>query len=189
MTKKLYTSPDKKICGVCAGIADYFNLDPTIVRAITASVACLTAIILALIVYFIIALVMPKPPENYYQLFNNTSKRIYKSNDKKICGVCGGIAEYCNTDSTVIRLIFALVFLLFGYGLAIYIVCAVLFPQSPVSNGQYYDERQFTADGNAQYYGGQNYAGQNYNGQNYGGQTYEQPGESSEQSSENGNNF
>ena len=83
MNKKLYTSPDKKICGVCGGIADYFNLDPTLVRAIVASVACLTAIIPALVVYFIIALVMPKPPENYYQIYNNTSKRIYKSNDKK----------------------------------------------------------------------------------------------------------
>ena len=32
-------------------------------------------------------------------------KKLYKSNtDKKICGVCGGIAEYLNVDSTVIRL-------------------------------------------------------------------------------------
>ena len=166
MNKKLYTSPDKKICGVCGGLADYFNLDPTLVRAIVASVACLTAIIPALVVYFIIALVMPKPPENYYQIYNNTSKRIYKSNDKKICGVCGGIAEYCNIDSTVVRLIFALVFLLFGYGLAVYIVCAILFPQAPVMNGQYYDEQQFGTDPNAQYYNGQNYNNQ---------QPYEQP--------------
>ena len=172
MNKKLYTSPDKKICGVCGGIADYFNLDPTLVRAIVASVACLTAIIPALVVYFIIALVMPKPPENYYQIYNNTSKRIYKSNDKKICGVCGGIAEYCNIDSTVVRLIFALVFLLFGYGLAVYIVCAILFPQAPVMNGQYYDEQQFGTDPNAQYYNGQN-----YNNQQPYVQPYSQPEE------------
>ncbi len=176
MNKKLYTSPDKKICGVCGGIADYFNIDPTIVRAIVASVACLTAIIPSLIVYFIIALVMPKPPENYYQIYNNTSKRIYKSNDKKICGVCGGIAEYCNIDSTVVRLIFALVFLLFGYGLAVYIVCAILFPQAPVTNGQYYDEQQFGADPNAQYYNGQNYNNQ---------QPYEQPYRQPEDQSDN----
>ena len=29
-------------------------------------------------------------------------KRLYKSNDKKICGVCGGIAEYFDTDPTVV---------------------------------------------------------------------------------------
>lgn len=178
MSKKLYTSPDKKICGVCAGIADYFNLDPTIVRAIVVAAACLTAIVPAFIVYLIIALVIPKPPENYYQLFNNTSKRIYKSNDKKICGVCGGIAEYLNTDSTVIRLIFAIVFLFFGYGLAVYIACAVLFPKPPVTDGQYYDQQQFGPDPNAQY----------YNRPNYNAQQYQQPDGAKQQQGEN-NNF
>lgn len=163
MKKKLYTSPDKKICGVCAGIADYFNVDPVLVRAIFASIACLTAIIPAFIVYFIVALVMPKPPENYYQIYNNTSKRITKSNDKKIFGVCGGIADYFGIDSTVVRLIFALVFLLFGYGLAVYIVCAVIFPQAPVVDGQYYDANQYGSDPNAQYYQQNNYNNQNYN--------------------------
>ena len=178
MSKKLYTSPDKKICGVCAGVADYFNLDPTIVRAIVVAAACLTAIVPAFIVYLIVALVIPKPPENYYQLFNNTSKRIYKSNDKKICGVCGGIAEYLNTDSTVIRLIVALVFLFFGYGLAVYIACAVLFPKPPVTDGQYYDQQQFGPDPNAQY----------YNRPNYNGQPYQQPDGAKQQQGEN-NNF
>ena len=33
-------------------------------------------------------------------------KRLYRSeSDKKICGVCGGIAEYFDIDSTVIRLL------------------------------------------------------------------------------------
>ena len=36
-------------------------------------------------------------------------KKLYKSNtDKKVCGVCGGIAEYLNVDSTIIRLILIL---------------------------------------------------------------------------------
>lgn len=169
MKKKLYTSPDKKICGVCAGIADYFNVDPTLVRAIFASVACFTAIIPAFFVYFIVALVMPKPPENYYQLYNNTSKRITKSADKKIFGVCGGIAEYFGIDSTVVRLIFALVFLLFGYGLAVYIACAIIFPKSPIEDGQYYDAQQFGQDPNAQYY--------QQNG-NFNQQNYNQPNDS-----------
>ncbi len=35
MAKKLYRSTkDKKIAGVCAGLADYFDIDPTIVRLI-----------------------------------------------------------------------------------------------------------------------------------------------------------
>lgn len=32
------------------------------------------------------------------------NKRLYKSNDKMLCGVCGGIAEYFNIDPTLVRL-------------------------------------------------------------------------------------
>lgn len=32
MERKLTLSPDKKIAGVCAGIAEYFDFDPTLVR-------------------------------------------------------------------------------------------------------------------------------------------------------------
>ena len=45
MSKRLYkSSTDKKISGVCAGVAEYFDIDPTIVRAIVACVAVFTAI-------------------------------------------------------------------------------------------------------------------------------------------------
>ena len=38
-----------------------------------------------------------------------TTGRLHKSvKDKKVAGVCGGIAEYLNTDPTIIRLVFAL---------------------------------------------------------------------------------
>ena len=41
-----------------------------------------------------------------------TTGRLHKSTkDKKIAGVCGGIAEYLNTDPTIIRLVFALLVL------------------------------------------------------------------------------
>ncbi len=43
-------------------------------------------------------------------------KRLYKSSrNKKICGVCGGIAEYLNMDPTVIRLITAIIALAWGF--------------------------------------------------------------------------
>ena len=57
-------------------------------------------------------------------------KRLYKSENKMICGVCAGIAEYFNIDPTLVRLI--TVFLLFagvGSGLISYIVAAVIIPE------------------------------------------------------------
>ena len=59
-------------------------------------------------------------------------KKLYKSHrDKKICGVCGGIAEYLNADATLIRLAFVLVSALGGSGVLAYIVAALILPEAP----------------------------------------------------------
>ena len=59
-------------------------------------------------------------------------KKLYKSNtDKKLCGVCGGLAEYLNVDSTVIRLILVLAILFAGCGLLAYFVAALVLPNKP----------------------------------------------------------
>lgn len=56
-------------------------------------------------------------------------KRLTKSNtDKKICGVCGGIAKYFDCDSTWIRLGFALSVIACGCGILAYIIAAVVMP-------------------------------------------------------------
>ena len=59
-------------------------------------------------------------------------KKLYKSNtDKKLSGVCGGIAAYFGVDSTLIRLIWVVFTLLGGSGLLAYIICAVVIPNEP----------------------------------------------------------
>ena len=53
-------------------------------------------------------------------------KRLYKSStDKKVCGVCGGIANYFDVDPTVIRLIWVIFTLAGGSGLIAYIIAAI----------------------------------------------------------------
>lgn len=55
-------------------------------------------------------------------------KKLYVSQtDKKIAGVCGGLAEYFNIDSTIVRLIFV-VFGLTGSGILAYIIAMVIMP-------------------------------------------------------------
>lgn len=59
-------------------------------------------------------------------------KRLYKSStDKKLAGVCGGIAEYFNIDPTIVRLLWALISLAYGTGIIAYIVCAFVIPEKP----------------------------------------------------------
>lgn len=56
-------------------------------------------------------------------------KKLYKSDtDKKICGVCGGIAEFFDIDSTLIRLAWAVFAILGGSGLLAYILAALIIP-------------------------------------------------------------
>ena len=62
MEKKLYrSSQNKTVAGVCAGLAEYLNIDPTIVRVIWALVGLSGAGILA---YLICALIIPEKPSN-----------------------------------------------------------------------------------------------------------------------------
>ena len=57
-------------------------------------------------------------------------KRLYKSaTDKKLCGVCAGIAEYFELDPTVIRLAWLVFTLLGGAGVIGYIIAAIVMPQ------------------------------------------------------------
>ncbi len=62
MKKKLYKSrTDRKICGVCGGLADYFDIDPTIIRLIW--VALLFAAGTGVLAYFVAAIVMDDEPD------------------------------------------------------------------------------------------------------------------------------
>ena len=59
-------------------------------------------------------------------------KKLYRSRtDKKICGVCAGLAKYLNMDVTVMRLLVVLLTLFVGGGLIAYIICALVMPEEP----------------------------------------------------------
>lgn len=175
--KKLYKSPDKKLCGVCGGIADYFNIDPTLVRIIAVAIA-LYSVGAAAIIYFVLALAIDNPPADYYQIYQNNSKKLTKSADKRISGVCGGIANAMNIDPVIIRIAWGLITALTAVvpGTVLYIVAACIMPKSP-------DEQQYYQDY-------QNYQQQNYQAyqqqQNY--QQYQQPNHQPNQNDQNQQN-
>ena len=59
-------------------------------------------------------------------------KKLYKSDvDRKLCGVCGGIAEYFGIDSTIVRLIWVVLVVFFGTGILVYIIAALVIPDYP----------------------------------------------------------
>ena len=58
-------------------------------------------------------------------------KRMYKSNDRKVCGVCGGLAEYFGIDPTIVRLVYAILAITYGSGLLLYIIAAIIMEDRP----------------------------------------------------------
>ena len=59
-------------------------------------------------------------------------KKLYRSKtDKKVAGVCGGLAKYLGIDITVVRLICLLACLFTGIGLVAYIAAALVIPEEP----------------------------------------------------------
>ena len=59
-------------------------------------------------------------------------KKLYRSKtEKKIAGVCGGLAKFLNIDVTIVRLIWAIVVVCGGAGLLAYLICALVIPEEP----------------------------------------------------------
>ena len=59
-------------------------------------------------------------------------KKLFKSRtDKRIDGVCAGIANYFNLDPTLVRIAWVVFTLFAGCGLLAYIICAIIVPREP----------------------------------------------------------
>ncbi|MCY4018579.1 MAG: PspC domain-containing protein [Chloroflexi bacterium] len=59
-------------------------------------------------------------------------KRLYRSRaDRRIAGVCGGIADYLAVDPTIVRIIWVLFAIAGGPGVVLYIILAAVIPEEP----------------------------------------------------------
>lgn len=101
--KRLHRNDSRKaVGGVCAGIADYFNIDPIIVRLAFVFFTLTWGV--GLLIYIILWIALPVAQPS----IANVSKKLFRNKDKKvIAGVCSGIAAYFNTQPVFIRLAFA----------------------------------------------------------------------------------
>jgi phage shock protein C len=60
------------------------------------------------------------------------TRKLYRSRtDRKLAGVCGGLAQYFNADVTLIRVLFVVLALLGGPGLVMYLVLWIIVPEEP----------------------------------------------------------
>lgn len=61
--KRLYRSKkDKMLAGICAGIGEYYDIDPTLIRLLFVAVTIVTSFIPGIILYLIAWLIIPERP-------------------------------------------------------------------------------------------------------------------------------
>ena len=66
MQKKLYRSNENSwLGGVCGGLGEFFNIDPTLIRVVYVVLAIFSAGFPGLLIYIILCVVIPKAPEGY----------------------------------------------------------------------------------------------------------------------------
>ena len=62
------------------------------------------------------------------------TKKLYRSrSDRRLAGVCGGLAAYFNIDPTLIRLLFVLGLIFVGGTLFAYIILMIIIPEEPMA--------------------------------------------------------
>ena len=100
--KRLYRDEQNKVLGgVCAGIANYLNLDPIIIRVLW--------ILLFGISFFAYVLLWIAVPSTSVKEVGGIRKRLFRDIDKKVIGgVCAGMSKYFGVKVGVIRILFLL---------------------------------------------------------------------------------
>jgi phage shock protein PspC (stress-responsive transcriptional regulator) len=122
-----------KVAGVCAGLAAYLHTDVTFVRLAWVILSIVPgAIVGGVIAYGVAWLVLPKAgaaSDSY------TGKRLVRSaSDRKIAGVCGGIAEHFGFDSGLVRIAAVVLAIYPGVvicGVLMYLIAWFVIPSAP----------------------------------------------------------
>jgi phage shock protein PspC (stress-responsive transcriptional regulator) len=124
--KKLHRlAPDRKIAGVCAGLGEYFELDPVFFRLFF-----LFSILfggLGAVAYVMLWILVPLRDAAPAAAFDGKQVRL-SATDRMIAGVCGGLGEFFALDPVLFRAAFLVLAVIGGLGIVLYLVLWLLIP-------------------------------------------------------------
>ena len=135
-TRRLERSAtDRQLAGVCGGLAVYLGLDATLVRILWIVLSIVPgAILFGLIAYVAAWMIIPEARSR--DTAASTRRRLTRSRtDVKLAGVCGGLAEYFDVDSTPVRLLWVVLTIFPGAivcGAVAYVVAWLVMPAAAV---------------------------------------------------------
>ena len=124
--KRLYRLPEeKKIGGVCAGLGEYFDLDPVFFRLFFLVLLFFGGA--GLLAYIVMWIMVPAKGEARAAY---SEKRLHLSRtERKMAGVCGGLGEFLDVDPILFRVSFVVLAFVGGLGIVLYIALWLVMPQ------------------------------------------------------------
>ena len=129
------SSTGRKIAGVCAGFADYLDLDVTLVRLGWIVLSIVPGMVVGGVLVYIAAwMLMPAAGAAASPAAALPRRLTRSATDRKLAGVCGGLAGYFGIDSTPVRLAWVLLTILPGAvfgGILAYLIAWFVMPKSP----------------------------------------------------------
>jgi phage shock protein PspC (stress-responsive transcriptional regulator) len=133
--KRLYrNSAAGRIAGVCAGIAEYLEADVTLIRLVWIVLSIVPGGFIGGIVAYVAAWAI-MPDSSIPAPAETATARLKRSTiDRKVAGVCGGLAEYFSVDSTAVRVLWVILTIIPGaivLGVLAYIVAWFIMPADP----------------------------------------------------------
>ncbi len=141
MRKLERRSATGRVAGVCSGIAEYLDTDVTIIRLVWVVLSIVPgSIIGGLVAYFAAWLVMPDADRLASPSDPASRKWLTRSTtDRKFAGVCGGLGDYFEIDSTVVRVVWVILGIVPGcviLGLLAYLAAWFIIPERAASTSQ-----------------------------------------------------
>jgi phage shock protein PspC (stress-responsive transcriptional regulator) len=118
-------SEDRKIAGVCAGLGEYFDLDPVFFRLFF-----LFSILfggLGAVAYVMLWILVPLRAGTQPAPGNGKRLRL-SARERMIGGVCGGLGEFLELDPVLFRAAFLVLAVVGGLGILLYLVLWLLMP-------------------------------------------------------------
>jgi len=127
LMKKLYRlTDDRKLAGICAGLGQYFDLDPVFFRLFF--IASLLFGGLGALGYLLLWIMVPE--KTGAQGERRTARLHLSNSERKIAGVCGGLGEWLEIDPVLFRVAFVVLALVGGLGILVYVLLWMLVPRA-----------------------------------------------------------
>lgn len=123
---------DRTCAGVCGGLAEYIDWDPTIIRLLWILALFLSGG-MAILAYIVFWIVMPEAPAYAHADVDSArGDRLTRSrSERMIAGVCGGLAEFLGMDTTLVRVLWVVAtFVSGGLTLIAYPIFWLVMPES-----------------------------------------------------------